>query len=793
MLNKLRVTVFGLLIIVLTSYLSYSILNYQVIGVTVSEDEMGQYIVTEVSEEDWGYGRILVGDVITKIDSQPTSSNFTVRKYSHIEAASAIQLIRVEQDGAKQFSLSVEEGIPTDKVIFHFVLPISAMILLSGFSVLVYLKKKDDQAADYLILFFLSIGLAYLSAFSSGRLNPVGQLSLSVTFMLVPVFFMQFMNQYLKRYGEWFVSRGLLKVLYTSIAIILFYLQGKVLTGYHPIYQYASLLMMLFFVITNVYIVYKLIRKYINHRNDNLRSLFKFSLIGQAVGFLPFLLLYAIPSLMGVVLVPAELTAIFLLAIPIVYMYMFMTKQLFDVDFLLNRFFYYVLIAFIPTLIITGLAVLIMSHDNYSWVKWVQMFLTVYMMITLFLFGKEFADIRLRPRFNKDLYNFQGSLDRFSKRISRVMKRADLEKVLEQEILSILPVKQIAFLELNIDKEGHHSSVNANLEKVNLELIEALQTSTQRLSIGMTLSVPQGLCIVIGYKSSTYHVLWIDDKENQTKFNVDELGWLNTLANYSAIVYENLYLIEGLLSDLELEIQKQKGASPWVLRLIFNLSENERRRLASDLHDSALQDQLIWYRRLEEAMKSSIMPSDLYSEMDTIREGLLDVIHQIRETCNELRPPLLKEMGIIEALERLFEEAQMRSNFAIDFKVKPFLEELSDEQILAVYRMVQELLRNASKHAGASSVLIELEQNDVIRLYYKDNGIGMDLREFDNSFQHMGLAGIQERVRSLEGDIYFRSEVGAGFEVLITLPMETELGHIQMSEGGDVDDTNLVS
>ena len=175
-------------------------------------------------------------------------------------------------------------------------------------------------------------------------------------------------------------------------------------------------------------------------------------------------------------------------------------------------------------------------------------------------------------------------------------------------------------------------------------------------------------------------MLWLDDKENQTKYNLDELGWLKTLANYSALVYENLYLIESLIEDLELEFQKQKGTPPWVMRLIFNLSEIERRRLAADLHDSALQDQLIWYRKLEAVMLDHTLSTGLHQELEAVREGLLDVIHQIRETCNEMRPPLLKEMGIVEALRQLFEQAQIRSNYVIDFRIKRLTAELNDEQ-----------------------------------------------------------------------------------------------------------------
>ncbi len=270
---------------------------------------------------------------------------------------------------------------------------------------------------------------------------------------------------------------------------------------------------------------------------------------------------------------------------------------------------------------------------------------------------------------------------------------------------------------------------------------------------------------------------------------MDEKNWLKTIAHYSGIVYENLYLIEGLIENLEMEMKSQREAPSWVLRLIFTLSENERRRLASDLHDAALQDQLIWYRKLESLMLDYPMEDGLLEQLDQIKEGLLDVIHQIRQTCNELRPPLLKEMGIVEALEQLIQQEQIRSNYAVTLRAEPTVIELNDVQILAVYRIVQELLRNADKHAGASQILIELEQRDSeLYFYYKDDGRGLQLTELTDSFKHMGISGIKERVRSLDGDIVFHSEPGKGFEVQLTLPMNPH-----SEEGGENDDSYFAS
>jgi two-component system sensor histidine kinase ComP len=506
------------------------------------------------------------------------------------------------------------------------------------------------------------------------------------------------------------------------------------------------------------------------------------------LAFLPFLLFNSVPELWGLSIVPAEISAVFLFAIPVVYFYLFMTRRLFDIDFVLNRFLYYTAISFIPAVMIIGLTAGILRQSQYTWLKWVQIFLLVYFILTVFLFAKEFIDFRLRRSFLKEAYNFQGSIERFSKQVSRVMKRSDLEQVLVREIRAILPVRQLVFLELTQDQETGERSLTST-ERVKPEIIRSLQELALHPAVGELISLPQGVCLVIGHYRMTHELLWIDDKDNHTSLNLDERTWLRTIAHYSGIVYENLYLIEGLIGDLEMQMKNKRDVPSWVLRLIFTLSENERRRLAADLHDAALQDQLIWYRKLEAIMLDYPMKDELWKQLDLIKEGLLDVIHQIRQTCNELRPPLLNEMGLIEALEQLFAEERLRSNYSITLQTNMSSIKLNDSQILAVYRIVQELLRNAGKHAQATDIQIELEQKgEQVFFHYKDNGRGLELSKLQDSFRHMGISGIKERVRSLDGEVGFYSEMNKGFEVRLMFPL---LPTSRNEEGGGPDDHHL--
>lgn len=98
-------------------------------------------------------------------------------------------------------------------------------------------------------------------------------------------------------------------------------------------------------------------------------------------------------------------------------------------------------------------------------------------------------------------------------------------------------------------------------------------------------------CIGI-YLYSTKHIkhyIWIGTKVNNIKYNTHEKSWFITVTTYVRLIYENLYTINEIIHSLEQESLESKTNSASLSRLLFQISEQERRRLASDLHDSALQ------------------------------------------------------------------------------------------------------------------------------------------------------------------------------------------------------------
>ncbi|TLS51591.1 PAS domain S-box protein [Paenibacillus antri] len=352
-------------------------------------------------------------------------------------------------------------------------------------------------------------------------------------------------------------------------------------------------------------------------------------------------------------------------------------------------------------------------------------------------------DITKRKREERELVEsekrykaLQQSLNRFSNDLANVMKVSDLERRLIDEVRDVLNAARATIEEVPSGEEASRTTS----EDVWIRIGEKRHPVYLRIGLG--------------------HELLPIERE-----------WLETAVRYVTILYDNLHLIEDLMKRME-ELALDREAPRWMLRLLFKLSEKERATLSSDLHDSVLQDLIIWYRKLESLRSLRTFEPEAMRELMRIEEGLLDAIHQIRITCNELRPPFLLKMGLVESLKSLFEYTRMFANYEIEFTAaEASAVSYGEEHILGVYRIVQELLNNANKHSRATKIGISLtEGEDGLVFAYADDGVGMEWTSYEDSFQHMGLAGIEKRVLSLGGRVAFRSAPREGFHVDIRFP-----------------------
>jgi two-component system, NarL family, sensor histidine kinase ComP len=331
----------------------------------------------------------------------------------------------------------------------------------------------------------------------------------------------------------------------------------------------------------------------------------------------------------------------------------------------------------------------------------------------------------------------QKSLKCFSKELTSVMKLTDLERRLLQELSEILP------------------------ESAPVILNEQLDFG---LEVGRILTNGEYAFIKIGERGDNPYIVRI-----QTNAISEEMEsiWLETLIYYAVMVFENLNVIQNLIEQLD----EGKESPQWVLQMLFNLQEKQRLNLSSDLHDTVLQDQIDLYRRLESLLNRYDIDKETWVKLKEIEEGLLDTIHQIRMACNQLRPPLLRELGLVQSLENLFEHLQINSTFKINFKTSN-VPSLNEEQTIGIYRIVQELLENAEQHSNASEVSFHIgsESHELI-LEYRDNGVGFNLNLVQPTLNSMGLTTMNQRAKSLGGKIDYDTETGNGLKAILKLPI----------------------
>jgi two-component system sensor histidine kinase ComP len=754
------------IVLILSCYVLLITLSIPYIGLSVEKNQIGIWRISDVDHLGWAAQQgIKVGDTVSLINGIQPSSYLMIIQYGFIEQA---QTLTTNRNG-ELILHKVTNDMTREQIQYNIVMPMLVLVILFFFSYYLYIKKSDDKSALILILFFLAIGISYLSAGASSRVDILGTYINRITFSLIPVLFLEFIYDYFSRYELHLFNRKFLFILYLSNGILLVSnLVFQILGIRLSIIRYSFLAVFSSSILLCLYI---LISRYIRYRNTVHKPVFKIMIIGFTVAFFPFVVLVGLPTILfGVALIPGALAATFLVFLPGVFLYLITANRLFDIDFIIDRIRYYSIISLIPTALFVLPLFYIVSGFNS--VQGIQVGLLIYIVIIAFLYIKEELDVRFRSKLFRERYNFPASLDRFSQAIAKVMKTSDLEERLIMEIKEVLSVKSISLLEIDLT-DNSLVIKKGSPGFPDIVIIDWLKNSTRLLSVGELIDIDNGVLLKVGKEKGKSHLVWIKGKLNRTQFNQDERVWLKTIAFYVSVVYENLHLIEGLIEKLEEAVSQKDSAQPWVLRLLFNLSEKERRRLSSDLHDSALQDQLIWYRKLKIILTDEGIPVDLRVGLDNVAEGLLDVTHQIRETCNELFPPLLKELGIEEALKNLFTIAQLRTDYVVNFNATGFNTSMDYEHVLAFYRIVQELLTNAAKHSKATEINITLANCEgIINFNYRDNGIGIDLQNLQSSFNHMGLSGIKERVSSLEGKTCFHSSLGKGLEVSIWMVID---------------------
>lgn len=222
------------------------------------------------------------------------------------------------------------------------------------------------------------------------------------------------------------------------------------------------------------------------------------------------------------------------------------------------------------------------------------------------------------------------------------------------------------------------------------------------------------------------------------------------------------------------KLNKEKLQQEEFTKKLIESQENERKRVAAELHDSLGQDLLIIKNKALISIKKTKDFDQLKKEMNEISDLTSATLNDVREISYNLRPYELDRLGLTKTIESMIERANNSTNINFAANIDDIDKVFIPEVEINIYRIIQESLNNVIKHSEASEVnlIINRSEKEIV-ISISDNGKGFDLKKYRMKAgkKGFGLKGIEERVRLLNGEFNIESEVGKSTTVRIIIPL----------------------
>lgn len=251
-----------------------------------------------------------------------------------------------------------------------------------------------------------------------------------------------------------------------------------------------------------------------------------------------------------------------------------------------------------------------------------------------------------------------------------------------------------------------------------------------------------------------------DFQQSVTPWANDEIGELAHAFN----------LMTADLARAEQERAEREQLRSQLLEKVIAAQEEERRRIARELHDETGQSLTSLMVHLQMVNQQCPLP-ETREQLDSVRGLVAQTLENVHNLALELRPSVLDDLGLAAALRRYVRDYQTRYPIEIDLEVVGLAERLNPAIETAVYRIIQESLTNIARHAQATTASVLLEQrHGRIRAIIEDDGVGFDMMVM-NGNGRLGLYGMRERAELLNGTLTIESEPGQGTSIFVEVPL----------------------
>ncbi len=228
---------------------------------------------------------------------------------------------------------------------------------------------------------------------------------------------------------------------------------------------------------------------------------------------------------------------------------------------------------------------------------------------------------------------------------------------------------------------------------------------------------------------------------------------------------------------------------------ITRTEEEERKRIARELHDDTVQSLIAIGQRIELVKGTLDDPAEAKTRLSELRTMVTGTIASVRQFSRDLRPLTLEDLGLRAAIQYLVNQLAQGEKIEVDLKVEGEVEGVSIDMEVAIYRILQEALNNVKKHARATKVKVWAKfTEEEITLIVEDNGRGFEVPEAMTDFASsgsFGMMGLQERAQLFGGDVIIESQPGVGTTVHMVMPRQPDQAQFEVGQATSLRETKI--
>ncbi|XOK59664.1 ATP-binding protein [Paenibacillus elgii] len=741
--------------------------KYPYNGIFLTLNQQNEWVIEELAgEKENKKLEVKVGDIIKQVDGKLPGENPMIYNWRAVERVHQVTVLR---DG-HEYEFAVDNKSSSTYDIVPLI-ESSICLFMAG---LLFLKMRQSSSASVLAAVFLSCAIIYLSRGASVRGDAFGKFLISNFMIVLPIVFYHFLVVFFKEKGNIQLPTRVLKLLYgvvlTGFVIRLLYFYPPMVT---TIYSFdASIILWLFIAgfMLNISILVILFFK-VRKERSYLSSIVKSVLFSLFISFLPVICFSFIPELLASHReIDAVYTSLFILFFPISFAYLIASNQLYDIGLVLRRFGFACLLALVPSGLFTAIfAFLFQNLADEKQILFV--FAGSVAMISFVLYSVEYFTTRLEAFLFPRKFRLRTALKKISKNLGVISSFRELKDIVLVDIVQTLEVMGGAI----VFRYEHDTEIIAEGDIDAAEIKHLLQSSA--LS-----EHPLYTCIEIHRHEEYTSYLVITRNKANTLLGKEEIQWLHLITSYLEVSLENVHLIRKLTSKMQLlasQLPNEQSAHDiqWFRKVMFELQEEERLRIAADLHDTTMQDLFFLKRRFISLLDKYAMNKEDKEHLNNIVNFVEMINNSLRQSCFELNPFLLKEIGLIETVRSYLDKEAYHAPFVLKFKEEraSAIEAKDLTTKKHIFRIIQELLNNAKKHSQASHVTFTMTVADrAFVLTYEDDGVGFkstEARRMEIGSSGMGVEQMKGRVLHLNGQLQLDSREGEGTRLVVTIPI----------------------